>query len=87
MQVSRVMNFIFVFSGSYSSSHSQDASPYNAVSLASSPQSSNSYPDLYNTNVGGGFVNQRSPQDQELASNNEDLELEKIVDDVDNMYR
>ena len=57
------------------------------MSLASSPQSSNSYPDLYNTNVGGGFVNQRSPQDQELASNNEDLELEKIVDDVDNMYR
>ena len=52
----------FVISGSYSSSHSQDASPYNAVSLASSPQSSNSFPDLYNTNV-GGFVNQRSPQD------------------------
>ena len=31
----------------------------------------------------GGFGNQRSPQEP-APSNNEDLELEKIVDDVDN---
>ena len=75
-----------LFLGSYASSHSQDVavSPYSAVSIASSPQS-NSFPDLYNTNV-GGFGNQRSPQEP-APSNNEDLELEKIVDDVDNMYR
>ena len=66
---------------SYTSS--QSASPYSAVSLAS-PQSS--YPDLY-SNV--NFANNNSNANTEPSPLviHEDLDFEKIVDDVDNMYR
>lgn len=66
---------------SSTSSSSQDAtSPYSeaAVSLASPQSSTSNFADLYNNGISSNnFGN--NPTD--------DLELEKIVDDVDNMYR
>ena len=44
---------VLIITGSYSSSQSQEAvSPYSTISIASSPQSNGSFPDLYNTSHG-----------------------------------